>query len=275
MDKSLQHTFSILIYRESQFLEDCILSLTKQTVPSHILLSTSTPSSFLDRIAEKHGMAIACNPRRRSISDDWTFAYNAAPTRFVTLTHQDDIYSPRYTERCLRLADCHRDCLIVFADYNEWVRGVVRHSNSNLIIKRVILACSYLGKESLTTRFRKKILLCLGSPIPCPTVMFNKDAIGSFEFSNAFSINLDWDAWLRLSEMRGSFLFANEQLVTHRIHEDSQTSAGIGKGVRRAEDKILFARLWPAPIAWILTCLYSLSYASNQSTASDESRPRL
>jgi len=264
MNGTLQHTFAILAYKESSFLDECILSLARQTIASNLILSTSTPSDFLNRMAEKHGIAIACNPRRRSISDDWTFAYNAAPTRFVTLAHQDDLYSPSYAERCLQLAERHQDCLIIFTDYNEWLRGRIRKRNANLVIKRVILACSYLGSKSLKTCLRKKILLCLGSPIPCPSVMYNKDAIGSFEFSDGFSINLDWEAWLRLSERSGSFLFANEQLVTHRIHEESQTTAGIGKGARQTEDNILFARLWSAPIARILTRLYSLSYASNQ-----------
>ena len=38
--KGSDHTFVICAYKESPFLEDCILSLKKQSIRSHIILVT-------------------------------------------------------------------------------------------------------------------------------------------------------------------------------------------------------------------------------------------
>ena len=46
----MKHTFVICAYKESAFLEECILSLKKQTVRSNILIATSTPNKYIDDI---------------------------------------------------------------------------------------------------------------------------------------------------------------------------------------------------------------------------------
>jgi hypothetical protein len=230
---------------------------------SDIILSTSTPSVFLEQTAAKYDIPIVGNPRRQGIAADWTFAYGVVSTQYVTLAHQDDLYSPLYAERCVRLADRHPDCLMAFTDYREWFDGRIRSSNPTVIVKRIILKCFYVGVDKLRNNFWKRALLSFGSPIPCPSVMFNKQAIGHFEFSDRFLVNIDWDAWLRLSAMEGSFLFVNDTLMTHRIHEASQTTVGLGEHARHEEDRMLFARLWPKRIANVLSYLYSFSYMSN------------
>ena len=47
----MKHTFVICAYKESEFLEECILSLKKQTVRSNIFIATSTPNKYIDDIA--------------------------------------------------------------------------------------------------------------------------------------------------------------------------------------------------------------------------------
>ena len=47
------HSFAILAYKDSPFIEECILSLINQTVKSDIYIATSTPSEFLTQLAEK------------------------------------------------------------------------------------------------------------------------------------------------------------------------------------------------------------------------------
>ena len=46
-DYSDKHTFVICAYKESSYLEECIVSLEKQTVKSNILMVTSTPNAFI------------------------------------------------------------------------------------------------------------------------------------------------------------------------------------------------------------------------------------
>ena len=43
-----KHTFAICAYKKSRYLENCILSLKKQTVTSNIIMVTSTPNHSRD-----------------------------------------------------------------------------------------------------------------------------------------------------------------------------------------------------------------------------------
>ena len=51
MDK---HNFVICAYQESPYLEECIRSLTKQTIQSPIRMVTSTPCEYIKTMAEKY-----------------------------------------------------------------------------------------------------------------------------------------------------------------------------------------------------------------------------
>lgn len=127
--------------------------------------------------------------------------------------------------------------------------------NVNLIIKKILL-WPFLFRESINTTFAKKSILCFGNPIPCPSVMYNKECIGYFEFSKGFYCNMDWDAWLRLAKREGSFIYVKERLVIHRIHNKAETSIRIKSGDRKREDERIFKRLWPKIIAVILARAY-------------------
>lgn len=264
MNDSPKHTFAVLAYKESPYIEECIQSLKNQSVPSGIFISTSTPSPYLDGIAKKHGVPLFVNPDSDGIASDWNFAYNRCTSPYLTLAHQDDVYAPRYTERCLRTALRHPRNLITFTDYNEIYGGRLRTRSPLILAKKMILLFFYLFKSSLKTRFFKKAMLSPGCAVTCWSVMYNKKNIGSFEFSRDFHINLDWDAWYRLSLLEGDFLYVNEKLTMHRIHPGSQTSAGLNDGRRRAEDEIMFRRLWIKPFAALIAKIYALSYRSNK-----------
>ena len=56
-----KHTFVICAYKESSYLEECIVSLEKQTVKSNILMVTSTPNTFISEMAEKHNIPLIVN----------------------------------------------------------------------------------------------------------------------------------------------------------------------------------------------------------------------
>ena len=263
MEEKIKHTFVIVAYKEYDFLEECIKSLKDQSVTSEILISTSTPSQFLERIASKYKISLRVNEKSEGIASDWSFAYNQAKTRYVTLAHQDDLYLPDYTKTCLARAEKFPNNLITFTDYNELFINKLRHNNLNLIIKRIILFPFYVWKKNISSPFWKSKMLLFGSPICCPCVIYNKKNIGDFEFDISFLIGLDWEAWIRLSRMNGDFIYIKKRLMTHRIHEESETTMGIKSNRRRNEDIILFKRLWPEPLVRILSKLYSVSYESN------------
>lgn len=50
--KEFSHTFAICAYKESEYLEECILSLKNQTLKTNILMATSTPNEYIKNLAE-------------------------------------------------------------------------------------------------------------------------------------------------------------------------------------------------------------------------------
>ena len=119
-------------------------------------------------------------------------------------------------------------------------------------------------QKNITGKFWKRISLSLGSPIPCPSVTYNLKNLDNFEFSTEYNINLDWDAWLRMSKMKGRFVYIPLVLIKHRIHPNSETTAGLKANLRQVEDLKMFHRFWPRLIAKGLAKLYAYSYKSNE-----------
>lgn len=257
------HTFAVLAYKESPYLEKCIESIKRQTVKSQIFISSSTPSKFLEKIAEGYNIPIIVSNQSEGIAGDWSFAYNRCKTKYVTLAHQDDIYLPEYTEQCLFYASRYKNNLITFTDYFELINERRSKPSLNLFVKRLILRFFYLFKHNLHTSLSKKFLLAFGNPIACPSVMLNKESIGYFEFSKQFVYNLDWDAWLRLSQIAGDFVYVKKRLMLHRIHEGSELVVATKSGNRQMEDAALFERFWSNSFAKILLKIYALSYRGN------------
>ena len=94
----IDHTFAICAYKESEFLEECILSLVNQTVKTNIIMATSTPNDYIKNLANKYQIPLFIRNGKSDIRDDWNFAYNSADTEWVTIAHQDDRYNPAYVE---------------------------------------------------------------------------------------------------------------------------------------------------------------------------------
>lgn len=261
------HSFIVLAYKESPFLKECIKSLLDQTVKSKILISSSTPSAFLSSLAELYQIELRINPARSTIASDWNFAFNQANTPFVTLAHQDDIYSPDYTRKCLKAAQTFPECLLVFTDCYELVNNKQETRAINPGVKNLILAPFFAKKvSSLKNCYMKLLSVSFGNPISCPTVMYHKNSIirtSNFNFCSNLSINLDWQAWIDLAKSEGSFVRVKEALVAHRIHQESENNQGLATNRRQNEDLKIFQSLWPSLIAKILVRIYSISYAQN------------
>lgn len=261
------HSFIILAYKESPFLEECLKSLLAQTVKSKLVIASSTPSSFLSSLAERYSIELRINSLRATIASDWNFAFNQADTPFVTLAHQDDIYDPEYTCNCLNAAALYPECLLVFTDCSELVQGKREPKAFNPGVKNLILAPFFPKKISaLQNRSLKLLALSFGNPISCPSVMYHKHRINQqslFAFSSELSINLDWQAWIELAKRQGAFVRVRSALVAHRIHQASENNQGLATNRRQNEDLKIFQSLWPSFIAKAILKLYALSYAQN------------
>ena len=264
MYKSADHTFALCAYGDSPFLEECIRSLQGQTVRSRILIATSTPSEYIGSVAGRYGIPVFVNPEMKGIGADWNFAYGCAETALVTIAHQDDVYEPGYTEAMLRQVNGCRNPIIWFCDYME-LRGEKKvHDNRNLKIKRVMLL-PLKGRLFRSSRFVRRRVLSMGSPICCPAVTYCREQAGEKGiFSTEMKVSLDWDQWEKQSRKKGAFLYCPEPLMCHRVHGDSETTRMIGDNTRGKEDLEMFRRFWPDWIARLLEKAYSASEKSNE-----------
>jgi hypothetical protein len=257
MPANLEHTFVILAYKDSPHLIECIRSLQGQSVKSNIVMITSTPSKFLCDTAARFSMPLFENVDKGGIGADWTFAYKIADTKYVTLAHQDDIYLPGYTHSCLAASRRYgAGELMLFTNYDELVHEhkLMQHSR-NLFVKDIVLL-PLLFKNGITSGLLKNILLRFGNPISCPTVMFNKHAIGNFEFSRDYVCALDWDAWVRLTRKKGLFVYVNKRLIIHRIYKESQSYIATENKLRLIEERAILSRMWPSAIAAVFAGIH-------------------
>lgn len=259
-----KHTFAIVAYKESPYLEKTIESLMNQSVISEIFISTSTPNDMINEVAKKYGLQIFVNNGKTGIAGDWEYALSKVRTEYASLAHQDDIYMPEYTKSLSDLLEKSADTLMAFSDYCEIDSiGTVRKTNSMMLVKR-LLFWPFLFKKTIRSRFSKRNLLRFGNPVCAPSVMYNirNINIGTL-FNETLGLSLDWEAWLSLTEAPGSFCFCPKPLTRHRVHTGAETTFGIKDGRRYKEDLALFEKLWPSMIARLLAKIYSLSYRSN------------
>ncbi len=255
------HTFVILAYKESPFLEDCIKSVLHQTNNSLAQIATTTPNQHIKTLAQKYNLPII-EGNHANIGSDFDFAIHSATTPLITVAHQDDIYNEDYSKQIINTYKKHPTSSIIFTDYYEIRLGQKVYTNSLLKIKRILLTPFHI-KKSLKSKLSKRSILRFGNPICCPSVTFVVKNCPKNIFKSHYKCNVDWHAWESLSRYQGSFTYINQPIMGHRISENSTTTDIINQGIRTKEDYEIFKRFWPAPIAKILTKLYQQSEKSN------------
>lgn len=259
----MEHTFVICAYKESPYLENCIQSLKNQTVASDIIMATSTPNSYISDMADKYKIPVYVKEGAPDIADDWNFGYSKVQTPYLTIAHQDDIYLPDYTKHVLEEFQRSFRPLIYFSDYGELRNDKIVKKNKLLQVKRIMLI-PLRSRAMFSSIFVRRRILSFGSPICCPSVAYARENLPEVVFSTGFRSNEDWEAWEKLSRLKGDFIYDKNIMMYHRIHEDSETSAIIQDNGRSMEDMQLYSKFWPKPIAKILVRLYASGQKSNE-----------
>ena len=257
------HTFAVCAYGESPWLADCLKSLAAQTVRTRILIATGTPNGTIDRAAEQYHVPVIVHEGGKGIGSDWNAAFDAAGTKLVTITHQDDLYDPRYAEQMLADMNRAKDPIIWFCGYGELRNGETVYVNRNLKIKKAMLS-PLKNRAGQGSRWVRRRVLSLGSPICCPSVTYVKEKAGESPFSTEMKVSLDWDQWEKLSRKKGEFVYCPEPLMKHRVHEGSATTELIADETRSKEDLEMFRRFWPDGIAKLIEKRYQKSEESNE-----------
>lgn len=260
-----QHAFVVVAYGDSPFLPECLASIAAQTqAGSDVVVTTSTPSQYLADTARHHDVPLIINPTRASIGTDWNFALLATRAGHVTLAHQDDTYRPDYLATMESATARVPEVLMGFCDYRESTSAGPRAIHLNLRLKQFLCHRAFGRGNTIHSVADKRRLLEWGNPICCPSVLLNRAAVPDFRFTEALKSNLDWDAWSRLAEQPGAFVYVREPLVIRRIHPQSETSALIADERRFDEDRAMFGRFWPAPVAALIATIYRASYRANR-----------
>jgi len=254
--------FVICAYKESPYLEDCICSLKNQTVLVNILLVTSTPNSYIETLADKYQLQYFVNTDKKGIASDWNFGISKAKGKIVTLAHQDDVYEPDFVVKTIENINQQSSPLIAFTNYGEIRNGEKIVKNRNLEIKRVMLM-PLKNKIMQRSRFTRRRILSLGNMICCPSVTYVKGNLIEPIFASGFRSNIDWQAWERISKLKGSFVYCSDILMFHRIHEGSATTEIIADNDRAREDYEMLCKFWPRWIAGIIEYFYRKGEDSN------------
>ena len=252
------HTFAICAYGESPYLRECIESVLHQELETNVFIATSTPNDFLLRISKEYVVELFVNEKdagHSNIANDWNFAYSCANTKLVTITHQDDIYFPKYAKVVIDGVNRTEHPLIAFTDYAERREEVDVTDNKLLSVKKIMLSplrahCFWKSK------FVRRRILSLGSAICCPSVTFVKSNLPDQLFVPGYRSDIDWQAWEKISRMNGEFVYCHEALMSHRIHADSATTAIIADNDRTREDYEMYCRFWPKWMARLLEHFY-------------------
>ena len=259
----VNHAFVICAYKESPYLEECIRSLMNQTVKSRILIATSTPNDYIQKLADKYRLELFMNQEKSSLAGDWNFALQLPDVQLVTIAHQDDIYFQDYLESVIHYYHESKSPIILFTDYYEIREGKIVKSNQLLRVKRLLLSPLRIRKL-WSSRFVRRRILSMGSAICCPSVTLVKEKISGQVFRNNMKSNIDWQAWEELSWEKGDFVYISHPLMGHRIHEESTTSELLAQSARRKEDLYMYKKFWPGFVAEFIEYFYCKNERSNR-----------
>ena len=253
------HTFSICAYKESEYLEDCIRSIKKQTVKSNVIICTSTPCEYIQNLADKYSIPVYVRVGKSDIRDDWNFAYNKAETPYVTVAHQDDVYNKDYVKALQKvISKRDGDFLMFYTGYRPLKENKITRDINCAI--RAFLRVPMLCPLFANNRFFKKSTLAFGNSICCPTVTYNKKKLGADVFTSEMKFNIDWDTFLKLAKFKGRFAYDHRSLVYYRVHDGATSKEFIENHGRIAEDEAMFRKFWPRPIVKLLMVFYKRAY---------------
>lgn len=257
------HTYVVLAYKESPYLEDCLKSVHNQKYKSKVVIATSTPNDYIDTLAEKYNVTVFARPeeeRGKGASSDFNFALTVSETKLATIVNHDEVYNYEYSFEVVKYYKNNKDASIIFTSYYDMKDEDTVFKSLNFTIKSILLLPLRISKKSV---FIKRLCLRFGNPIGCPATTFVSGHYAQPVFAPDLKVSFDYWAWEKLSKQKYAFGYINKPLMGHRIHSESITTGAIEGEGRMKEDIIIFSKFWPRPFAVVLAKFYKLSERSN------------
>ena len=263
MKEEIVHTFVVLAYKESKYLEKCIKSVLNQTVKTNVVVATATPNEYISKLAKKYKLEIIVNENHRNIGGDYDFALHCVESDLITISHQDDIYDSNYAEEVIKQYKKNPKASIIIPDYYEIKNDKKIYTNRNFRIKRILLfPLRFRGINKF--KFVKRFSLRFGDPICCPAVTYVQKRMPESIFEcEDLVCSVDWFAYEQLSKLPYAFQYFKKNLMGHRIHEESTTTKTIGENRRTIEDMYMFRKFWPMWFCKIINHFYKNAEKGN------------
>ena len=257
------HTYVVLAYKESPYLEDCVKSVLNQKYESNVVIATSTPNKYIKDIAQKYNLKVVARPekdRGLGAASDFNFALTASESELITIVNHDEIYNYDYSFEVVSYYEKNKDSSIIFTRYYDIKDKETVYTSLNFTIKNFLLWPLKISKRS---KFTKRLSLRFGNPIGCPATTFVLAHTEQPVFAPDLKASFDYWAWEKLSKAEYAFGYIKKPLMGHRIHSESITTGALQDNTRTKEDVIIFSKFWPKPIAIALSKIYKLSEKSN------------
>ena len=267
MQQEIIHTFAVCAYKDSPYLEECLRSVTSQTVKSEVICCTSTPSSYIRELTARYQVPLYVRDGASNIREDWMFAYGKAQGRFVTIAHQDDRYRSDYAEKLLKAWKKYPDLLLFASDYltirmtekEGKMKAIPEPFNMVWLVKKILrlpLRFHFLADRT----WIKRSSVWFGNSICCPSCTYNKEQIGDDMFHSEYDFALDWDNLYELAGKKGRFICSEKPLIAYRVHAAATTKACIEDNRRSADEMAMFRKMWPDWMVKILMHFYRKAY---------------
>ena len=272
---SRTHAYVICAYKKSPYLEACIRSLLKQTVKSDVYIATSTPSEYIEKLANKYHVPLLVRDGESSIGADWLFAWQSVGRdhSLVTIAHQDDKYHKTYTEELLEAYKKYPDMTVFCSDYvvmktreERLEDGILYPAGTTMIAGDLVRFVKKILRMPLRIRgladrtWVKKSVLMFGNSVCCPSCTYNHDFIGDVMFQSEYPFALDWDNLYELAKRPGRFICSERPLIAYRVHDGATTKQCIEDNRRRKDEIAMFRKMWPDWMVKILMHYYKKAY---------------
>jgi len=252
-------TIVICAYKECPFLQECIEAVLGQTVPANVKISTSTPNSYIQGLADRYNIEVCVNPAGGHVKD-YNFAMKQIKTELGLLAHQDDILDSHFVEKNLLNLNKAKAPILAFSNYLEMHNDQIDQRPSVMVRIKRILTWPVRILCFRRTILAKRLLQCFGNPITHPSVVCVMKEMPEVCFDERFQASMDWDLWERLSRKKGEFVYVKDVLLFHRMNKENATAVLLKNTNKRYNEEFeILHRFWPKWITKAIMVFYSKS----------------
>jgi len=204
-------------YNHGNYLDEAILSVLKQDYPNVELIvlddgSTDNTSEVLQKYTGKFHWESQHNLGQvNSLNKGWQMSKG----EILGFVSADDALLPGSVSKVVACLKANPDAVLAYCDFN------------------LIDADSRVIRRVRTPEFSYDDMVVKVTCPPGPGAFFRRsafEAVGLWD--NSLKIMLDYDYWLRLG-LKGRFVRIPEVLAQYRVHDTSQTFAGVDESKAR------------------------------------------